>query len=98
MSKKNKNKNQVDYELVRKYASDHKLRIMMGDANKYISVWLTNQEKDDDKIKSVLADLYAMVDKQYTKVVVFYSGSESLCENTQKLISHNYSLEEKDVA
>ncbi len=56
---------------------------------KLVTVWLTNDEKNNASLREDMKPLYAeWKAKKYT-VAVFQSGSGALYDNTLALLSHN---------
>lgn len=59
---------------------------------KFASVWLTNEEKEDEQIREELVPIInAFREKKY-RFVVFESGNQNLVELTAALLSHNRNL------
>jgi hypothetical protein len=56
---------------------------------KLVSIWLTNDEKNNASLREDMKPLYAeWKAKKYT-VAVFQSGSGDIYDNTLALLSHN---------
>ncbi len=72
---------------------NEKLRMSVNLENKYVSIWLTNDEKNDPEIQQSLKEVYNDYRGTKYRVVVFESGREDLVENTKTVIAHNYALE-----
>lgn len=59
---------------------------------KFASVWLTNEEKEDEQLREDLVPIInAFKEKKY-KFVIFESGSQNLLDLTAALLSHNKNL------
>ena len=68
------------------------MNIEINDEFKFAGVWLTNQEKEDDRIRNELLPIIRKFrDKKY-RFVIYESGKENLAELTGALLSHNRNL------
>lgn len=56
---------------------------------KLVTVWLTNSEKTDLRIKGELQEIYDRCRKEKYLVAVFESGSGDLYENTRDMLLYN---------
>lgn len=61
----------------------------VNDGKKLVTVWLTNGETYDDKLKAGLEDVYAEYSAKKYLVAVFESGREELYDNTLALLKYN---------
>lgn len=61
----------------------------VNDGKKLVTVWLTNGEKYDDKLKARLEDVCAEYSAKKYLVAVFESGREELYDNTLALLKYN---------
>lgn len=68
------------------------MKIEVNEQFRFASVWLTNEEKDDQQIRESLQPLMKEYQSKKYKFVVFESGSRDLLEQTKGLLSHNKNL------
>ena len=56
---------------------------------KYVSIWLTRLEAQDEKVRESLKPIFQDFKKQSYQVVVFESGTGELVELTKCLLEYN---------
>lgn len=56
---------------------------------KYVSIWLTRLEAQDEKVREALKPIFQDFKKQGYQVVVFKSGTGELVELTKCLLENN---------
>lgn len=56
---------------------------------KNLEIWLTNSEKEDEKLQARLKSLYQRYKQKGYFVTVFLSGEAELYESALGLLSHN---------
>ena len=61
----------------------------VNDAKKIVTIWLTNEEKNDMELRAGLKNLYAEYRAKKYMVAVFSSGSEDLYANTLDMLKYN---------
>ena len=54
-----------------------------------VDIWLTKAEKNDEKLKESLKEVYKKYSEQKYLVAVFMSGEQDLYENTRDLLLYN---------
>ena len=63
-----------------------------------VDIWLTKAEKNDEKLKESLKEVYKKYSEQKYLVAVFMSGEQDLYENTRDLLLYNrHRMAEKEV-
>lgn len=68
------------------------MKVEVNDRFRFASVWLTNEEKNNQQIRVSLQSLMAEYKSKKYKFVVFESGDRDLLEQTKGLLSHNKNL------
>ena len=68
------------------------MKIEVNDQFRFASVWLTNEEKDNQQIRESLQPIMKEYKSKKYKFEVFESGSRDLLEQTRGLLSHNKNL------
>ena len=61
----------------------------VNDVKKIVTIWLTNEEKNDVELRAGLKNLYAEYRAKKYMVAVFSSGNEDLYANTLDLLKYN---------
>ena len=56
---------------------------------KYVSIWLTRLESQDEKVRESLKPIYQDYKRRGYKVVVFQSGSGDLVDLTKQFLEYN---------
>lgn len=69
------------------------MEINVDKEKKMVDIWLTKAEKNAEKLKESLKEVYKKYSEQKYMVAVFMSGEQDLYENTRDLLLYN--LEEK---
>jgi len=67
------------------------MEIFCNDRDRLVEIWLSNFEKNDESIRSVLAPVFAECKKKKYTAVVFESGNHDLFEQTKSLLISNRS-------
>lgn len=65
------------------------LEINVDKEKKMVDIWLTKAEKNDEKLKESLKEVYKKYSEQKYMVAVFMSGEQDLYENTRDLLLYN---------
>ena len=76
----------------RKYLDQGVITIMeinVDKEKKMVDIWLTKAEKNDEKLKESLKEVYKKYSEQKYMVAVFMSGEPDLYENTRDLLLYN---------
>lgn len=68
------------------------MKVEVNDKFKFACVWLTKEEKNNEKIKINLDALIQEYKEKKYKFVIFESGEKDLLELTKSLLSHNKNL------
>lgn len=68
------------------------MKVEVNDQFRFASVWLTNEEKNDQQLRESLQSLIAEYKSKKYKFVIFESGSRDLLEQTKGLLGHNKNL------
>ena len=61
----------------------------VNDVKKIVTIWLTNEEKNDVELRAGLKNLYAEYRAKKYMVAVFSSGTEDLYANTFDMLKYN---------
>lgn len=69
------------------------MEINVDKEKEMVDIWLTKAEKNDEKLKESLKEVYKKYSEQKYLVAVFMSGEQDLYENTRDLLLYN--LEKK---
>ena len=74
------------------------MKMNVDEKKKIIDIWLTKAEKNDEKLKESLKDIYKKYSAQKYLVAVFMSGEQDLYEGTRDLLLYNrHRAAEKEV-
>ena len=65
------------------------MEINTREDRKFVEVWLTNQEKEDERLRKQLENLYQQYGKKRYFVAVYLSGNQDLAEETSALLRCN---------
>ena len=65
------------------------MEINVDKEKKMVDIWLTKAEKNDEKLKESLKEVYKKYSEQKYMVAVFMSGEKDLYENTRDLLLYN---------
>lgn len=65
------------------------MEICVKDAQRFVEIWLTNEEKQDAALRAKLHSLYREYKAKNFLVAVFESGGRSLADATSDLLCHN---------
>ena len=57
-----------------------------------VEIWLTNLEKENEKLRDSLKPIYDRYKQMKYKVAVFQSGNRDLTDSTAGLLIHNRAL------
>ena len=68
------------------------MEINVRDNERIVEIWLTNQEKTNEKIKKSLNPLFDKYKQMKYKVAVFQSGNRDLADCTAGLLLYNRTL------
>lgn len=68
------------------------MNVEVNDEFKFAVVWLTNEEKENQKIRENLKPLMTEYKQKKYKFVIMESGKQSLLELTKDLLNHNKNL------
>lgn len=68
------------------------MNIEVNDQFKFASVWLTNEEKDNQQIREDLIPIVNEFRARKFKFVIYESGKGNLQELTESLLIHNKNL------
>lgn len=72
------------------------IEINVHDKEKYVSVWLTKAESQEEDMHISLTPLCRHWKERKYRVVVFESGDQNLAEQTKGLLSHAVEVSAKD--
>ena len=65
------------------------MEINVDKEKKMVGIWLTKAEKNDEKLKESLKEVYKKYSEPKYLVAVFMSGEQDLYENTRDLLLYN---------
>ena len=65
------------------------MEINVDKEKEMVDIWLTKAEKNDEKLKESLKEVYKKYSEQKYLVAVFMSGEQDLYENTRDLLLYN---------
>ncbi len=65
------------------------MEINVDKEKEMVDIWLTKAEKNDEKLKESLKEVYKKYSEQKYMVAVFMSGEQDLYENTRDLLLYN---------
>lgn len=65
------------------------MEINVDKEKKMVDIWLTKAEKNDEKLKESLKEVYKKYSEQKYMVAVSMSGERDLYENTRDLLLYN---------
>ena len=65
------------------------MEIKISKEKRLVEIWLTTQDKNDDKIKKLVEETAERYRNENFVVAVFMSGKGSLSDCTEGLILHN---------
>ncbi len=68
------------------------MNIEINDKFKFASVWLTNEEKENEQIRQSIREHISEFRAKKYRFVIYESGKEDLVEFTGALLSHNKNL------
>lgn len=69
------------------------MKLEIDEKKKTALFWLTNAEREDKTLRSLLEEQYTDFKRQKYLVAVFFSGEQDLFEKTEGLVMHNRRLE-----
>ncbi len=64
----------------------------MNDEFRFASIWLTNEEKNNQEIRDEIFPLIEKWKSRKYKFVIYESGQRNLLEQTKGLLNHNKNL------
>lgn len=65
------------------------MEINVNETNKIVEIWLTNEEKQDQRLRESLKPIYQKFHAKKFTVAVFESGQRDLTEATSDLLCYN---------
>ena len=65
------------------------LEITVRQRQRIVEIWLTNAEKNDEKLRDALKGIYDEYHKKKYLVAVYESGKHDLYQNTLALLAYN---------
>ena len=65
------------------------MQIKVNEANRVVELWLTNAEKNDEKLKASLKPMYEKYKREKYRVALFLSGNRELFTQIDSLLIHN---------
>lgn len=68
------------------------MNVEVNDEFKFATVWLTNEEKKDPRIRDFLKPVITEYQQKKYKFVIMESGEKDLLDLTKALLSHNKNL------
>ncbi len=71
------------------------MEINIHDKDKYVSVWLTTEESQDETMHDKLTPFCQHWKAKKYRVVIFKSGTKNLAEQTKALLAHALELSAK---
>ena len=68
------------------------MEMYIRDDERILEIWLTNREKENEKLRDSLKPIYDRYKQMKYKVAVFQSGNRDLTDSTAGLLIHNKAL------